>query len=323
MSDLSDFTEKQEELPESKIIQPAAEGHDARMKALEAIADQNEEEYIKDDPDFAVKDTHSDDPEGDKQAALAEDGDVGRDEPAEEETPSQEAKKYKIKVNGRDLELTEAELIARAQKVEAADAYLQEAARAKAEVEALRNQQPSREDVASVAHPNDDEEDAALVRAIQMGTEDEAKAALRKIREQSSVKQADVVQAIDARIAWRQAAEQFHKDYPDIANDDLLRQLAAGLDAALVQQGDKRPYAERYKAIGDQLRGKLNAWRAASGEESRREAKIAAKESVKNPPKQASRKVAAEVEEDIDDDTDNRNYIRKEAERRGQRYYSH
>jgi hypothetical protein len=65
----------------------------------------------------------SKDPEAEPEAAPVV---VEPEAPAVEAEPAAEL--YEIKVNGRTLKLTKEELIARAQKVEAADQYLQQAA---------------------------------------------------------------------------------------------------------------------------------------------------------------------------------------------------
>ena len=172
--------------------------------------------------------------------------------PAEPEpTP---APKVKIKVNGRELELTQEELIARAQKVEAADEYLR---LAKERVKEPVNTPtvPSQEDL----QRRQDEEDQALVRALQMGTVDEATDAIRKIREQStranpSLSRDDVVKTFDDRLAFQTAIQTFRTEYKDLVADPMLHKLVLERDEQLLQQGDTRPYIERYTEIGNEIR---------------------------------------------------------------------
>ena len=180
-------------------------------------------------------------------------------EAAPPQAPAEDAEltlptRFKIKVNGKEIELTQDELIVRAQKVEAADAYLAEAARMRKEQQEAvtqRQQQPSPEDVAAAA----EEEDRAVVRAIQMGTEDEAIAAIRKLKSKGpSVTTDDIARTIDDRLTFKEAARQFQTDYKDIMDEPVLRKMALQKDQELLSAGDKRDYAERYKAIGNDLR---------------------------------------------------------------------
>src|SRR3974390_1694024 len=162
----------------SKVIVSAREGQRARAAALEAIADLNEDIAREDDPDFDPAATH--DPEQDVAAdAAAPEDQAASDEtpgeetggeeesaeepapltepPAEEPAPDKQAeapRKWKLKVNGRELELTEEEVLARAQKVESADQYLAEAARVRHE----QNLAPAaRSTPATLPHPSDEE----------------------------------------------------------------------------------------------------------------------------------------------------------------------
>src|SRR4029077_13760588 len=59
-----------------------------------------------------------------------------------------ETKKYALKVNGKDIELTEEELITRVQKAESAEQKFEEAARLKREAEELKAQLPVKSDAA-------------------------------------------------------------------------------------------------------------------------------------------------------------------------------
>lgn len=185
--------------------------------------------------------------------------------PTEEETPSSTeeetpptVQKIKIKVNGQELELTQEELIARAQKVESADRYLAEAAEARRRAEAAPAPAPAAKPSAEELQRQQDEEDRALVRAIQMGTEEEAAAALRKLREQASARPSittdDVSRAIDERLMFTKAVEKFHSDFQDIVSDPILYKLVLTRDQELLEQGDARSYSERYTEIGNEMR---------------------------------------------------------------------
>lgn len=232
-------------------------GNDARIALLESIADQHERNV---EDQFAdVHDDETTTPFRAKPAEASEisDGDEPVVPPIGEVTPpdtppAPEVKKFKIKVNGKDLELTEEELVARAQKVESADEYLRDA---KARVAAPAPPAgPSAEEI----QRRQDDDDKALARALQMGTEEEALAAVRKIREQASARPSvtpdDVSRAIDERLVFRDAITAFRTEYKDIADDPVLWGLATQRDEELMRSGDGRSYAERFTEIGDELR---------------------------------------------------------------------
>jgi chemotaxis protein histidine kinase CheA len=325
----------------SKVIVSAREGHAARAQALEQIADLNEEISKAEDPDFDPESTHPDSPpptekaqeEGEPEEAAPEEPDeepAAEQEPQteppaeepEEPAPAKEAKperKYKLKVNGKELEVSFDELVARAQKVESADQYLAEAVRVKQEA----YQPPvQRADAGSAAHPSD-EEDAALVRAIQVGTEDEAKDAIRKLRDSVSVKTDQTVATIDERFLFLQAVDRFRNDYSDILKDPVLQSMAFALDQQLLQAGDKRPYEARFKEVGDLVRGKVREWAAAYGTdgEGRLKEKAQRKAQAPAPPKAAGAKATPQAEEeDEEGPEDYSKWIRQEAERRGKHY---
>jgi len=207
----------------------------------------------------------------DESRAAEFDGIYGDDENAAEETAAPETvlttaddeeeqiqapRKFKIKVNGVEKELTEDELIARAQKVEAADTYLAEAARIKREAEQQTQQQvPPKEDHAA----EQAERRRQLVRAIQMGSEDEAMAAIDELiqLQQPSVTQADVAKSIDERLTFKEAVSRFQTEYSDILSDPMLKDIALRKDQELIARGDRRGYWDRYEDIGNELR----AWK--------------------------------------------------------------
>lgn len=233
-------------------------GNDERIARLNAIADQTDSERAD---DFAnVNDDGTTEPfQVEKAQDQEEEQPEEQNEAPAAEAPSAEEpvaeKKYKLKVNGKELELTESELIARASKIEAADEYLRRAKERVAEVEQpARPAGPTPEEL----QRRQDEEDRALVRAIQMGTEEEAAAALRKLREQASARPSlsrdDVSRTIDERLAFNTAIEKFSTEYSDVWTDPILKKIALDRDSQLLAAGDERNYWDRYAQIGEEIR---------------------------------------------------------------------
>jgi hypothetical protein len=285
-------------------------GNDARLALMNQIADNNDEE--RSDELANVNDDDTTEPfkaektKSDVDDETIEGSDEQRDTPNPTDKP--ETKKYKIKVNGRELELSEEELIARAQKVESADEYLRSAKQQVAPKKEEAPKGPTPEEL----QQQENEELLRAARAIQMGSEEEAVAALQKIvQKASSVRPSmttdDVSRTIDERLAFNTAIEHFSEQYEDIWTNPTLKGLAFQRDAALIKEGDTRPYAERYAAIGEEIR----AWKAdlvkasapKADEKTDEQTKLERKASAPKAPAAASAKAkpAPREEDDIDD----------------------
>lgn len=301
---MNDETDQQ---PESGI----GTGNDERIARLNAIADQTDSDRAE---EFAnVNDDGSTEPFVVEASAPADEEQADEQPAAEAEAPEPETeaaaaeRKYRIKVNGKELELTEAQLIERAQKIEAADEYLRQAAEAKRKVE-----QPPAAAVPAV-DPNElqrrqDDEDRALVRAIQVGTEEEAAAALRKLREQISARPSlnrdDVSRTIDERLAFNNAIERFSTEYQDVWNDPILKKIALDRDAQLLKEGDRRPYWDRYAQVGEEIRTWRQTLAPAAKPETAMADKVERKAAAPKVPAavaSAKAKPARVEEDDVDD----------------------
>ncbi len=154
-----------------------------------------------------------------------------------------------------------------------------------------------------------------------MGTEEEAAAALRKLREQTSARPSlsrdDVSRTIDERLAFNQAIEKFSSEYGDIWSDPILKKIALDRDAQLLKEGDQRPYWDRYSSIGEEVRSWKQSLAPAPKQETTIEEKVARKASAPKVPAPASAKARpAKVEEDDVDDSP-ASVIASMAQRRG------
>ena len=141
-----------------------------------------------------------------------------------------------------------------------------------------------------------------------MGTEEEAAAALKKMREQVSARPSlsrdDVSHTIDERLAFNTALEKFSTEYQDVWMDPVLKKLALDRDTALLTSGDARPYYERYASIGNEIR----SWREGLIPKDKKPAvdaldvKEQRKASAPKTPTAASGKVKApRTEEEVDE----------------------
>jgi hypothetical protein len=292
--------------------------NDKRLAMYNQIADGNDkaraEEFFEVDDegnttDFTIEASEEDDEEEGTHETDHED-----DEEHEEETEEQVAlveekpatgltdppTKYKITVNGVQKEVSVDELIATAQKVESADDYLREAARLNQDARSLTKTPKAEE-----AQPEEMDE-VGLARAIQMGSEEEAVAAIRKLRS-TGPSSDDLARTIDERLTFQDATKWFSTQYQDIVSDPLLTQLAIQQDNIMRSQGDQRPYVERYKDIGEGIRSWVRS-KAPQPEATNTDPpetkvetapdKKARKAAAPSVPKPASSKVAVPVEDD-------------------------
>ena len=231
--------------------------NDARLAMYNKIADSTDTGRASDFMNINDDDTLEkfEAPIGDEDAPIGdEDAPIEEVAPAEEEEVVAAPTKYRIKVNGREMDLTMEELIARAQKVESADQYIAEA-RAAAKKEAAPPQQ-SQEEIARLQA----EDDLALARAIQMGSEEEAVAAIRKIKTSGpSINPDDLTRTIDERLNFQEAINWFNTEYEEIKSDPILDRMAIDMDAQQRAAGDSRSYTERYKEIGENIRNWLKS----------------------------------------------------------------
>jgi hypothetical protein len=168
-----------------------------------------------------------------------------------EPAPAPVVQKHKIKVNGKEQELTVEEMIARVQKIEAADDYLKQAAHL---YKAAKEPAPEPKAPASV-----EEDDAALARAIQTGTEQEAVAAIQKLRVRPSVSTDDVLRIVNTQHAINEANRKFEAEYADIVQDPYLRSMVQMELQQRIQRQDPRSYQENLFEIGENLK----TWKAS------------------------------------------------------------
>lgn len=160
-----------------------------------------------------------------------------------------ESPRHKIKVNGKELELSYEELVQRAQKVESADEYLRHAS------ESVKNATKLALSVQDEPKQMDDD-DLALARAIQMGSEDEAVQAIRKIKSRPSDVTPDAVaRVVDERLSFQRAAEWFNNEYKELLTDPNLKKLVLDRDAELAQLEPQTAYMDRLRRVGDEIRG--------------------------------------------------------------------
>lgn len=253
---------KTQDVPNGKDV--VGTGNDARLKMLEQINDANDKALAD---EGVLHDVNDDDTTSEFIPSNLTDEEIAQRElqRAEEESGAEVVveepapQKVKIKVNGKEEELTMQELIERAQKSEGAEEKFREAARLRAEAEELRKKnlepEPSSEDVAA----KEREKRRERVRAIQMGTEDEALQAWEEMERNLThnappLREDEVIQKVQSYLSFNEAVSRFKSEYKDIVEDPVLLDIVLERDKKLLAQGDPRNYWERYDELGKDVR---------------------------------------------------------------------
>lgn len=159
-----------------------------------------------------------------------------------EHRQEQQPQKKKLIIRGREVWLTDAEILARASQVEAADSYLQESKDLLAEARDIRN--AAKRDGQGSQHPEDQtgtqddelnldtrqerqhpDELEQAIEEIQFGDPKEAAAKIRKVITKATDESADqrqLTRLIDNDLAASQKAlKEFMDQNPDLAKDEV------------------------------------------------------------------------------------------------------
>lgn len=260
-----------------------------RLKMLEAIADgaddlrEREGEFELDQPDS---------PPGENKQAEAkpveDQQEMVKESPETEPEKAPEPKRFKLKVGGTEREMTEEELVATAQKVAQADEYLRIAS------ETVKK---AIEPVPPVLTDEPDkvqEEDFALARALQMGSEEDAARAIHNLRNsRPSVTPDDVRQIARATLSLESVLAAAEGKHQDLLSDPLLGKLFRLRLQEMKSEAPDTQIPDAYDQIGDELRKRF----PTQAEASNTQAKLKRKASVAPVPTAAARQATATEEE--------------------------
>lgn len=231
-----------------------------------------------------------------------------REEQEQEELRAEEKAKeivYTIRVNGKDRHVTLDELIAMCQKVSSADEYLKSASEAHRTAMQMSQPPPRQE-------PEDpDGDDVALARAIQMGSEEEAAAAIRKLRAQPSAVTPDVVaQVVDGRMSLRAELTSLEGKYSTVLEHPALGDVFRSKLAKMQAVAPETTIAAAYEQIDREIRDQFAPMLEKAPTKSDRKA------TMSNVPTSAAARQSAPPDEDEDDSPDS--VIAQMAKQRGQ-----
>jgi hypothetical protein len=222
---------------------PSANPRDAVEDAL--AAKRSKEHQTLPDLDGLNAQSAGDEPEQDDHEAKAgtSNEDPPRDEsgrfsarepkPENDDGSSGETRKIKLKVNGQELELTEAEVIARAQKAEAADRRFADAAAMMREAQQLsQNRQPPQQPKEQ-STPNPDDWRASVKKALMYGTEEDVDSALETLVSQAKGTSIDpraivaqTAEMVAERTEYQTALNSALEEFPEVRSDQRLQEVA-------------------------------------------------------------------------------------------------
>lgn len=275
--------------PDVKESEPKAPEYDVSANPRDAIEDElaakrlNEIESESDgefseaqDDEELQADSETESPPRDGRPEVRD------SKPATESSSTgDKSRKLKLVVNGETKELTEAEVIALAQKSDSADRRFQDAAAALRQANEIKvrleqQQQAPQEAVQQQPQQASTTDDDALVQALMYGEEADVRNVVATLRNGNNGQQASPQQMamMAAKIAQEQLAQQqvlnnALDEYPEVKNDPILQQVAGRfyldevkqdlmslgyteqqLNAAPVQQWNERHAEARAKNYG-------------------------------------------------------------------------
>lgn len=178
---------------------------------------------------------------------------------------------YSFVVNGQTVRLKGSQLVAKVQKIEAADSYLQVATELLNVAKERTHAGPPAKADAPPAPTSvlDGKSAAEIANDLQFGTPEQAAKvveALMGLRTANVVTTEGLEQfaarqlpaAVSDEIAFQSAVQFLNAEYGDLLKDPILKDTFLFQDEKLRRAGDQRSYVERFKAIGDQIRVAAN-----------------------------------------------------------------
>ena len=261
---------------EEEVKPEAPPAHKSRNALLNEINDINKERHAQEGYNDEENNEGSDEPVKEVQ------------EPEEKEEITEPEKevplvaKRKFKIDGKDIELTEDEITERVQKSAAVDKRLEEATRMledarRATLAPKPSETPLPASPSSRADVGLDEKDLIqnVTKAVMYGDEEQVTKAFEAIlgrgrsgdaaTHTQGMKPQEVQSYVLETLAFERGKQLLETKpeqggYSDIWEDPMLKGMFQKREAELRDvQKDVRPYADLYKAIGDEIR----TWRDA------------------------------------------------------------
>ena len=276
--------------PRNRVLAELAERSNLRAdaEANEPMPPSDDEPVPATEPEAETPIDTEEEPETPVEAPIVE--------AAPEFNPDQE---YELVVDGKPIKVKGSQILERGrasiQKEVAADYKLEVATALLNEAKALHVSQEAPPAEAAVLTPEQ------LAQIVQFGTQEQAAEAIKYIMEKAAAPQKETValtkqlpQIVNDQLAFKEATDFVQSEYKDLMADPDLRSLFFMKENGMRDAGDKRPYKEVYKAIGDELRTKFNRQVPATAKTM--EQKLEAKKSTPSVPRLASTRMETPAE---------------------------
>lgn len=243
------------------------------------------------------------------------------EQPAPVETPVEAPKTVKVKVDGEEMEVPEAEVEeaggvksyqiqkAAEKRLKEANATLASAKETEAQVKAMQQLVANLVQQNKPVEQTDAQFIASKVDVIRFGTPEESAAALAEVmgRNQPKIDPNMIVEQATERMKHDTAVAAFDREFQDISTNPMLVKLAASLRNEKINQARQRneripDWGAFYRGIGNEIRGALPRQNQSpapanvNGTTSQVTDKEARKASISEPPKAAAVRAQAPAE---------------------------
>ncbi|WP_020409811.1 hypothetical protein [Hahella ganghwensis] len=273
----------------AELADLSSEGEDESDEGYQD--DQEPEDDEGDDQDTQ----DDDDPEGSEEE---ESEDEGEEEESPEDATTPQSEKYILKINGVEQEFTREQVIARAQKVAAADAYLAEASERlkQAQGQAVQPRQPSTQDVDEARSKELKTLTRQYHEALVDGDDNRADELLIQIQSQGrpqtqpTFDPEQIAETIERRQTERTRQREvadakafFDTQYADIAGDPSLYSLADQFTVKVMQENPHLSPIEVVTEAGDRTRAWLAEKTGATKKTEDKQTRTNRKKSIATP----------------------------------------
>lgn len=189
-------------------------------------------------------------------------------------------------VNGKEVSLTYDQWMERAIKVSEADEYYADAAR--------NRYKPEQQDVSQVEDPEDFDE---ISKAIQLGSPEEARDALKNLQNSAVKKAKNIMTQEQVQIAAQAAYKAVVRDYKELVEDPILNGAFIALDKKLLDENKTfsndpvENFDLRMRFAGDEIRKWQSSKLGNAGKEKEKEILLEKKKNIHTLPRAGTKKI--------------------------------
>lgn len=189
-------------------------------------------------------------------------------------------------VNGKEVSLTYDQWMERAIKVSEADEYYADAARSR--------YKPEQEDISQVEDPEDFDE---ISKAIQLGSPEEARDALKSLQDSAVKKAKTIMTQEQVQVAASVVYKAVARDYKDLIEDPILNGAFIALDKKLLDENKTfsndpvENFDLRMRFAGDEIRKWQSSKLGNAGKKKEKEILLEKKKNIHTLPRAGTKKI--------------------------------